>query len=140
MDEIFLLEDFKNKYYNINKNASNPPYLRGKDNPSYGKKISESTRLKIKKSLSKIDRRGKNNSFYGKKHTEETLNKMRKTDTKYLLSVYNKNTKEEFFFDLSTRAAEYLNVHNSLVFRRINESYPRYTKSPINKEWFIKKI
>jgi hypothetical protein len=74
-----------------------PPHLSGKDNPMYGKKISEETRQKhiklrdrtrgktyeeiygaerASEIREKLSQAGENNPFYGRKHNEETRAKM----------------------------------------------------------------
>jgi group I intron endonuclease len=64
--------------------------LRGKNNPMYGKKLSNETKKKISDALS-----GENNPFYGRKHSPDTIKKFRNaakrgTDNyNYDKTVYN---------------------------------------------------
>jgi len=76
------------------KGENNPLYGKiGKDSPRYGKKHTQETKDKIRKSLqgnvisekcrqvasekNKVNQLGEKNSFYGRKHTEESRRKMR---------------------------------------------------------------
>jgi len=76
------------------KGENNPLYGKiGKDRPRYGKKHTQETKDKIRKSLqgnvisekcrqvasekNKVNQLGEKNSFYGRKHTEESRRKMR---------------------------------------------------------------
>ena len=76
------------------KGENNPLYgKRGKDSPHYGKKHTQETKDKIRKSLqgnviseetrikisekNKLNRLGEKNPFYGRKHSEETRQKMK---------------------------------------------------------------
>lgn len=76
------------------KGENNPNYgKRGKDAPFYGKKHTQETKDKIRKSLqgnviseetrikisekNKLNRLGEKNPFYGRKHSEETKQKMK---------------------------------------------------------------
>jgi len=76
------------------KGENNPLYgKRGKDSPRYGKKHTQETKDKIRKSLqgnviseetrikisekNKLNRLGEKNPFYGRKHSEETRQKMK---------------------------------------------------------------
>jgi hypothetical protein len=62
--------------YNITRGGES---LYGEENPFYGKKHNEETRLKLSKSAKK--RVGELNSFYGKKHSEETKLKISKANS-----------------------------------------------------------
>jgi len=81
----------------IKKKQSNS--LSGKNNPMYGKKLTEETKGKIKKKAlerppcSKETRKkislansGENNGFYGKHHTEETKLRIRELNKNYVVT------------------------------------------------------
>lgn len=57
---------------NISKNHAD---VSGKNNPMYGKKFSDETKIKMSEK-SKLRNKGQNNPMYGKTHTHETKNKL----------------------------------------------------------------
>jgi len=73
----------------LNKGDKNPMYNRiGVNNPSFGIKRSEETKLKLS-NIAKL-RIGEKNPMYGKKHSEETKEKLRQIR----LGKTSKHTKE----------------------------------------------
>ena len=77
--------------YNLTEGGENPPILKGKNNPMYGRKLPRETKQKISEALkgkkhtpearqkmSKANS-GENNPMYACKHTQETKQKISKT-------------------------------------------------------------
>ena len=82
-EKFFLADQWKLKECHNLKPGGEGGSAKGKDNPNYGRKLSEETKRKISKAMSGENnpfygRKGKDNPFYGKKHSEEARKKMSK--------------------------------------------------------------
>ena len=85
----------------------------GKNNPMYGKKVSDETKKKISEKLS-----GELNPFYGKHHTEETKQKLSQyqQSKKKAIGMYDKETGELLkSFESISAAGRYIDGDTSYI-------------------------
>lgn len=93
----------------------------GKNNPNYGKHLSEETKQKI--SMNHADMSGKNNPFYNRTHTEETRQKM--SEAKIGKYAGKNNPKAKSIICITTNrvfftvreAANYYNIDESGILK-----------------------
>lgn len=109
------------------KIRSNMPDRTGKNNPMFGKKLSEARKEKLRKRMT-----GENNPFYGKHHTEETKDKIRESRDNLKTSIKKAEDiiKEYYNTDKTQReVAQKFNLSIGLINKICNGNHWTYKKS-----------
>lgn len=139
----------------VSSGSKNPMFgKRGINNPNYGRKHTEETKIKAKERQI-----GENNSFYGKKHTEESLRKISERSKgnknpnyggKYHSEEYFKkqslsNSKKPIrvIDTLTGDVSDFINSKEAALFLGVGHSLIRMAKSKkfrVRKKYLIKDI